>query len=284
MRSVVVGLGSNLGARTAYLSAAVELLAAHPAIEVAARSCLVATPALTQPQPDFLNAAVRLHTALAPEALLDALLDVERALGRERRERWGARTVDLDILSIRNETIDSARLTVPHPALRDRPFALFPMLSVLEADDPARPLWVAAALRLEAPPRLAWPMPPPAGCSDLDTQDLMASVGTPPAQGPSAMAERVAARLQGALDAAGGTCTYAAPATVLGRLDDTPEALARSLGLQRPARVLVSPEGVVLGLGARVGSVSDIVLSAADLYAPPPAPRPARERPTGAPG
>jgi len=284
MRSVVVGLGSNLGARTAYLGAAVELLAAHPAIAVAARSSLAATPALTQPQPDFLNAAVRLHTALAPDALLDVLLDVERTLGRERRERWGARTIDLDILSIRNETLDTPRLTVPHPALRDRTFAIFPMISVLEADDPARPSWEAVALRLEPPPRYAWPTRPPAGCSDLDTRDQGDSVGTLPEQGPSATAERVAARLQAALDAAGGACSYAAPPTLRGRLGDGPEALAGSLGVQPPARVLVSPEGVVLGLGARVGSMSNIVLSAADLYASPPAPRPARERPTGAPG
>jgi 2-amino-4-hydroxy-6-hydroxymethyldihydropteridine diphosphokinase len=284
MRSVVVGLGSNLGARTAYLGAAVELLAAHPAIAVAARSSLVATPALTQPQPDFLNAAVRLHTALAPEALLDVLLDVERTLGRERRERWGARTIDLDILSIRNETLDTPRLTVPHPALRERSFAVFPMISVLEADDPARPFWMSVALRFQPPPRHAWPTRPPAGCDELDTRDRGGSVGTLPEQGPSATAERVAARLQAALDAAGGACSDATATTVLGRLGDAPEVLARSLRLRPPVRVLVSPEGVVLGLGTRVGSMSDIVLSAADLYASPPASRPARERPTGAPG
>ena len=78
-RRVIVGLGSNLGDRAASLTRAVARLAAHPAISIEARSSVVATAALTEPgaaaQPEFLNAAVRLRTTLAPEALLDVLLD-----------------------------------------------------------------------------------------------------------------------------------------------------------------------------------------------------------------
>jgi 2-amino-4-hydroxy-6-hydroxymethyldihydropteridine diphosphokinase len=284
MRSVVVGLGSNLGARTAYLVAAVELLATHPAITVAARSCLVATPALTQPQPDFLNAAVRLHTALSPDALLDVLLDVERALGRERRERWGARTVDLDILCIRNETIDSARLSVPHPGLLARAFALFPLLAVLEADDPARPSCEAAASHLSPPPRRPWPTPAPTGCMEIDTNGPGVLMPAHVPEGPSARAERLAAAVQAALDAVGGACSFGEPAFVLGHLDDAPGALVPAIRLRPPARVLVSPEGAVLGLGARAVTVPEIVLSTADLYPPLPASRAPRARPTGAPG
>lgn len=284
MNSAIVGLGSNLGARTAYLAAAVELLAAHPAITVAARSCLVATPALTQPQPDFLNAAVRLHTALEPEALLDVLLDVERTLGRERRERWGARTIDLDILSIRNETIDSPRLTVPHPGLQERAFALFPLLAVLEADDLARSGYEAAAARIEAPARCAWPTRAPLGCDEIDTFGRGLIEPIHGLEGPSARAERLMTALQSALDAAGGACELGGPGFPLGRLDDAPDVLVRGIRQRPPARLLVSPEGVVLGLGVRAVSVPEIVLSVADLYPPPPAPRAPRARPTGAPG
>lgn len=85
----------------------------------------------------FLNAALALETSLSPLALLDALLDVERRLGRVRRERWGPRSIDLDILWTDTGTFDSPRLTVPHPELRRRAFALRPLLDVApDATDP----------------------------------------------------------------------------------------------------------------------------------------------------
>jgi len=153
-RQVVVGLGSNLGDRAAYLAAAVARLEANPDIVVEARSSVVATPALTQPQPDFLNAAVRLRTTLEPEALLDALLGIEHALGRERRERWGARTIDLDVLWIRGETLRTPRLEVPHPGLLVRAFALYPLVEVLDPEDPGAVALRARAAELSAPPRV----------------------------------------------------------------------------------------------------------------------------------
>ena len=85
----------------------------------------------------FLNAAVRLVTSLDPPALLSALLDIERGLGRIRGERWGPRLIDLDILWIEALTVDTPELSVPHPELRRRAFALRPLLDVApSASDP----------------------------------------------------------------------------------------------------------------------------------------------------
>lgn len=89
------------------------------------------------PQPKYLNAAVLLETDLEPEALLDRLLEIERAHGRERREKWGPRTIDLDILWIDGVTHATEKLVVPHPHLRERAFALRPLLDVAPtAKDP----------------------------------------------------------------------------------------------------------------------------------------------------
>jgi 2-amino-4-hydroxy-6-hydroxymethyldihydropteridine diphosphokinase len=85
----------------------------------------------------FLNAAIRLSTSLDPAGLLAALLGIEQKLGRVRRERWGPRTIDLDILWIEGTVVDSGDLTVPHPELRRRAFALRPLLEVApQAADP----------------------------------------------------------------------------------------------------------------------------------------------------
>ena len=89
------------------------------------------------PQPKYLNAAVLLETDLEPEALLDRLLEIERAHGRERREKWGPRTIDLDILWIDGVSFATEKLVVLHPHLRERAFALRPLLDVAPtAKDP----------------------------------------------------------------------------------------------------------------------------------------------------
>ncbi len=132
----VVGLGSNLGERRATLARAaseVERLGSG-----AARSALYETGPVGPPQPLFLNGALALETALAPLALLDALLDIERRFGRIRGERWGPRLIDLDILWADTGVLASPRLAVPHPELRRRAFALRPLLDVApEAKDRA---------------------------------------------------------------------------------------------------------------------------------------------------
>ena len=135
----VIGLGSNLGDRLATLRSAV--VAIGQAGILRARSSVYETEALLGPsqgpQPPFLNAAVLLETGLAPETVLDELLAIERAHGRVRREKWGARTLDLDILWIDGMRVHTDRLTVPHPRLHERAFALRPLLDVVPgAKDP----------------------------------------------------------------------------------------------------------------------------------------------------
>ena len=97
---------------------------------------------------------MRLQTTLEPEALLEVLLGIEHALGRERRERWGARTIDLDVLWIRGETVQTPRLEVPHPGLLVRAFALHPLLEVLDPEDPGAADLRARAAELSEPPRV----------------------------------------------------------------------------------------------------------------------------------
>jgi 2-amino-4-hydroxy-6-hydroxymethyldihydropteridine diphosphokinase len=127
-RAFVIGLGSNLGERERYLVRAVEHIAGLAALE--ALSSVYETPPLGPAQPDYLNAALRVRTELAPEALLDGLLGIEAAMGRVRDVRWGPRVLDLDILwSEVSHT--SARLSIPHAELRSRAFALAPLLEVI---------------------------------------------------------------------------------------------------------------------------------------------------------
>ena len=128
-----VGLGSNLGEREATLWKALEGLGATEGIEVVAVSSFRETdPVGVVDQPRFVNAAVALETSLRPRELLERLLDVERSLGRDRavEERWGPRTVDLDLLLYGGESIDEPGLEVPHPRLAERAFVLEPLLEL----------------------------------------------------------------------------------------------------------------------------------------------------------
>jgi len=126
MTRAYVGLGANLGDREQSIRDAV---AALPGVVV------VSTLRETNPvgvidQPKFLNGVAALETELQPQALLDLLLAVERRLGRERRERWGPRTIDLDLLLYGDEVIDEDGLTVPHPHLHERRFVLEPLAEI----------------------------------------------------------------------------------------------------------------------------------------------------------
>jgi len=134
-RDFVVGLGANLGNRQENLKLAVARLV--PFGEVLRLSSLFETAAVGPPQPDFLNAAIRMRSALPPVQLLHALLEVEQALGRIRNERWGPRLIDLDLLWSPGLVLSEPALTLPHPALAERVFALQPLLEVApEATDP----------------------------------------------------------------------------------------------------------------------------------------------------
>ena len=126
MTRAYIGVGANLGDREATIRAA---LAALPGV-VGVSQLRETDPVGVVDQPPFLNGATVLETDFSPRELLDALLAVERELGRERRERWGPRTIDLDLLLFGDEMIDEAGLTVPHPRLHERRFALEPLLDL----------------------------------------------------------------------------------------------------------------------------------------------------------
>jgi 2-amino-4-hydroxy-6-hydroxymethyldihydropteridine diphosphokinase len=118
-----IALGGNVGAREQYLANARALLHALPGSRLLAQSVVEETAPLGPPdQGNYLNQMVALETSLTPDGLLDNLLRIERLLGRERGEKWGPRTIDLDIVRFGNYTIDSERLTLPHPQLPNRDF------------------------------------------------------------------------------------------------------------------------------------------------------------------
>jgi 2-amino-4-hydroxy-6-hydroxymethyldihydropteridine diphosphokinase len=124
----VVGLGANLGDRLSTMRTALAELARVARVEATSR--VYESPALGPPQPDYLNAAALVEWEGEPEALLDALLAIEAKLGRVRREKWGPRTIDLDVLWIEGHEVRTPRLVVPHPELPERAFAVAPLLDV----------------------------------------------------------------------------------------------------------------------------------------------------------
>jgi 2-amino-4-hydroxy-6-hydroxymethyldihydropteridine diphosphokinase len=133
---VVVGLGSNVGDRLGALAAAARAL--RDVLGGTVASSLYETSPVGPPQPDYLNAALRGTFGDSPDALLGLLLGVERRAGRERRERFGPRVLDVDVLWIDGVARNSANLVVPHPRLAERRFALEPLLDVApDARDPA---------------------------------------------------------------------------------------------------------------------------------------------------
>jgi 2-amino-4-hydroxy-6-hydroxymethyldihydropteridine diphosphokinase len=133
-RRAVLALGSNLGDRLATLQGAVDSLADTPQIEVVAVSPVFETDPVGGPdQPDYLNAVVVVRTALPPRTLLERGLAVEEAFGRVREQRWGPRTLDVDVIAVGELTVDEPDLAVPHPRAADRAFVLVPWA----AADPA---------------------------------------------------------------------------------------------------------------------------------------------------
>lgn len=126
----LVGLGSNLGDRLANLQEAVDLLEKTPGVSVVQASRVYETDPVGPPQPDYLNAVVMVETRRSARGLLEACLAVERAMGRERGERWGPRIIDLDVLGYGREQIDEPGLQVPHPRMHERAFVLVPLLEL----------------------------------------------------------------------------------------------------------------------------------------------------------
>ena len=132
MTRVYLAIGSNLASPLEQVNAAVTALAAIPDSRMVAVSSFYRTPPLgPQDQPDYLNAAVALETELQAEALLDHTQRIELQQGRQRKaERWGPRTLDLDIMLFGDAVINSERLTVPHYDMKNRGFMLWPLFEI----------------------------------------------------------------------------------------------------------------------------------------------------------
>lgn len=139
MAEIVIGLGSNLSDPRAQLTRALTSIAALEGVTILACSNVYDTAPLAAPQdatfsvpaqPRYLNAATKVRWEHSPESLLSRLLEVERALGRVRQARWGPRVIDLDLLWSSDGAFQSAQLTLPHPELTRRAFALAPLLDV----------------------------------------------------------------------------------------------------------------------------------------------------------
>lgn len=131
--SSYIGLGSNLNQPVDQLNAAKKSLASTPGIEIIACSSMYQSKAFTldeEPQNDYINAVLQLQTTLDAEPLLDILQTIENKQGRTRDKRWGARTLDLDIILYAEQLIQTSRLTVPHKEMHKRKFVLLPLQEV----------------------------------------------------------------------------------------------------------------------------------------------------------
>lgn len=130
-RRAWLALGGNLGDKAGMIGAALAALAARPDLRVTARSGLYRTPPWGDVDQDwFLNAAAEVETSLAPHALLDACLAVERGLGRVRERRWGPRLIDVDIVAMEGVALADPRLILPHPHALARAFVLAPLAEI----------------------------------------------------------------------------------------------------------------------------------------------------------
>ena len=123
-----LGLGANLGDRLAYLQDAIDALFDEPGIDLVAVSPVYETvPVGGPPQPGYLNAVVALDTMATPRELLGVAQRLEVGAGRVRLERWGPRTLDVDVLLVGDELVDDEDLVVPHPRMAERAFVLAPL-------------------------------------------------------------------------------------------------------------------------------------------------------------
>jgi 2-amino-4-hydroxy-6-hydroxymethyldihydropteridine diphosphokinase len=133
-----IALGANLGNPQTTLESALQTLDRLPHIKVECYSSWYLTQAIGPPQPDYINGCAILQTSLSPYALMSTLLDTENQFGRVRRERWGARTLDLDLLLFDDIILNSPDLMIPHPRMIVRAFVLIPLSEI--APDWADPI------------------------------------------------------------------------------------------------------------------------------------------------
>lgn len=126
-----IALGSNLGDSEKTLNQAIITLNDIEGIEIINHSQWYQTKPLGPPQPDYLNGCAIIKTTLNPHELLKTLLDIEQKFGRERKERWGARTLDLDIIFYGDLILNTPELEIPHPRMRERIFVLEPLAEIV---------------------------------------------------------------------------------------------------------------------------------------------------------
>ena len=129
-----IGFGSNIGDRRSYIQKAITALSVVEEITLQKISSLYKTaPVGYEAQADFLNGAVALETSFSPHLLLHTLKDIETAVGRKHRARWGPREIDLDILIYEDICLQTADLTIPHPEMHLRRFVLVPLVEIAPA-------------------------------------------------------------------------------------------------------------------------------------------------------
>ena len=131
LQTVYLLLGSNLGNSREILNNAIELIGHKVGVIVSQSSNYETKPWGVTDQPDFLNSALLVHTKLKPLEILEQTQFIENQLGRIRREKWGARLIDIDIIFYENEIIDEPNLKVPHPLMQQRDFVLTPLAEIV---------------------------------------------------------------------------------------------------------------------------------------------------------
>ncbi len=141
-----IALGSNLGDSLTILKSAIETLNNTPKIAVKSHSSWYKTAPVGPPQPDYINACAILEVALEPQELLLNLLEIEIKFNRIRREKWGPRTLDLDLLLYDNLILETPTLTLPHPRMTERAFVLVPLAEI--APDWVHPVTKSAIAQL----------------------------------------------------------------------------------------------------------------------------------------
>jgi 2-amino-4-hydroxy-6-hydroxymethyldihydropteridine diphosphokinase len=139
-QQAAIGLGSNLGDSLTILKTALDILNNTPGIVINAISSWYQTVPIGPPQPNYINGCVLLEVQQTPQELLEIILGIETQLGRVRQERWGARTLDLDILLIDDLILNTSNLVIPHPAMTQRGFVLVPLAEIA-------PHWIHPVMR-----------------------------------------------------------------------------------------------------------------------------------------